>query len=97
YSLGVKYMKDGKTRIAVNLFRRLIKEDPLFIPAYIRLGATLREMDDEREAAEVWNRGFEITGSPIFLTVLEEHYLDQEQPLAAIEALRHCVAAAKKD
>ncbi len=97
YSLGVKYMKDSRSRIAVNLFRRIIKEDPLFIPAYIRLGATLREMDDEREAVEVWNRGFEITGSPIFLTVLEEHHLDREQPLGAIEALRHCVAIAKKD
>ena len=41
--------------------------------------------------------GFEVTGSPIFLTVLEEHYLQREQPLAAIEALKRCVAQARKD
>ena len=97
YSLALKYQADGKTRVAVNLHRRLVKEDPLFIPAYIRLGAVLREIGDEHEAVEVWNRGFELSGSPIFLTVLEEHFLDREEPLGAIEALRHCVAVAKKD
>jgi len=97
YSLGTRYQKEGKSKVAINLYRRLIKSDPLFIPAYIRLGAVLRDQGEEREAAEVWNRGFELTGSPVFLTVLEEHYLDKEQPLAAIEALKHCIAVAKKD
>jgi len=97
YSLGLKYQSEGKTKVAVSLYRRLIKEDPSFIPAYIRLGTTLRETGDAREAVEVWNRGFELTSSPIFLTALEEHFLDEGEPLAAIEALRHCVATAKKD
>ena len=97
YSLALKYQAEGKSKIAVNLHRRLVKEDPLFIPAYIRLGAVLREIGDEKEAVEVWNRGFQLTGSPIFLTVLEDHFLDREEPLQAIESLRHCVAIAKKD
>jgi len=97
YSLAFKYENDGKSKVAVSLYRRIVKEYLLFIPAYIRLGAILREMGDEREAVEVWNRGFELTGSPIFLTVLEEHFLDSGEPLAAIEALRHCVAIASKD
>jgi lipopolysaccharide biosynthesis regulator YciM len=97
YSLGIKNQNEGKSKVAINLYRRLIKESPLFIPAYIRLGAALRDAGDDREAVDVWNRGFEITGSPIFLTVLEEHFLDKDQPMEAIEALKHCVAIAKKD
>lgn len=44
-----------------------------------------------------WCEAFETTGSPIFLTLLEEHYLRREQPLAAIEALKRCVSRARKE
>jgi lipopolysaccharide biosynthesis regulator YciM len=63
----------------------------------VRLGEALRAQSLLAEAVESWFHGFESTGSPIFLTVLEEHFLDQEQPLAAIEALKRCVARARKD
>ena len=97
YQLAMKHLEDDKTKVALNLFQKILKEDPAFIPAYIRLGEILREMGDDPEAAAVWNRGFDQTGSPIFLTILEEHYLDREQPIEAIEALKACVARAKND
>ena len=46
--------------------------------------------------SKAWFAGFEATGSPIFLTVLEEHYLQREQPLAAIEALKRCIASSRQ-
>lgn len=97
YQLGMKHLSEDKGKLALNLFQRILKEDPKFIPAYIRVGEILREMGDDQEASGVWNRGYDQTGSPIFLTVLEEHYLDREQPIEAIESLKSCVARAKND
>ena len=97
YQLGMKHLEDEKTKVALHQFQKILKEDPRFIPAYIRVGEILREMGDDQEAAAIWNRGFDQTGSPIFLTILEEHYLDREQPIEAIEALKACVARAKHD
>lgn len=97
YQLAMKHLDDDKPKVALGLFQKLIKDEPGFIPAYIRVGEILREMGDDQEAATVWNHGFDETGSPIFLTVLEEHYLDREQPIEAIESLKACVARAKND
>ncbi len=75
----------------------MLKENDAFIPAHVKLGEALRDEGQEAEAVQAWNNGFEVTGSPIFLAVLEEHYLQREQPLAAIEALKRCIAEARKD
>lgn len=97
YEMAVERLAEGKTRDAAAAFRRLLKDDPQFIPAWVRLGETLRQEGLDTEAVEAWYNGFEATGSPIFLTVLEEHYLQREQPLAAIEALKRAVSRARKD
>jgi lipopolysaccharide biosynthesis regulator YciM len=97
YEMAVDRLNEGKARDAVSAFRRLLKDDPQFIPAYVRLGEALRQDGQDREAIEAWTGGFEATGSPIFLTVLEEHYLQLEQPLAAIEALKRSISRARKD
>jgi len=103
YGLGIRFeiageqLAAGKPKDAAAALRKLIKDEPQFIPAHVRLGEALRAQGLLSEAVESWFHGFESTGSPIFLTVLEEHYLDQEQPLAAIEALKRCVARARKD
>jgi lipopolysaccharide biosynthesis regulator YciM len=101
--LGIRYeiasdlLAAGKAKEAVGILRKLLKDEPQFIPAHVKLGEALRAQGLAGEAVESWYQGFETTGSPIFLTVLEEHYLAQEQPLAAIEALKRCVTVARKD
>jgi lipopolysaccharide biosynthesis regulator YciM len=97
YEMGAEDLAQGRTKEAVAAFRRVLKEDPKFVPAHIRLGEALRAQGLEGEAVDAWFGGFEATGSPVFLMVLEEHYLQQEQPLAAIEALKRCVVRARKD
>jgi lipopolysaccharide biosynthesis regulator YciM len=90
-------LRAGKPKEAAAMLRRLLKEDPRFIPAHVRLGVAMIDEGQETEAIEAWYRGFESTGSPILLTTLEEHHLQREQPLAAIEALKHCVSMTDKD
>lgn len=103
FGVGIRYeiasarLEAGKVKEAVAGLRRLLKENAGMIPAHVRLGEALCQAGHEGDAIQVWFNGFESTGSPIFLTVLEEHYLQKEQPLAAIEALKQCIARTRKD
>jgi lipopolysaccharide biosynthesis regulator YciM len=103
WGLGIRYeiarslLAGGRTREATSGFRRLLKENESFIPAHVGLGEALRAGGEDRDAVESWHDGFERTGSPIFLTLLENHYLQREEPLGAIEALKRCVARARRD
>lgn len=103
FGLGIRYemaaseLVAGKPKETVAILRRLLKEDESFIPAHVAMGTALLQQGQEAEALQVWHHGFELTGSPIFLTVLEEHYLQKEQPLAAIEALKRCISKARKE
>ena len=97
YERAKTQLAEGGLKEATAGFRRVLKDDPHFIPAHVRLGEALHELGREPEAVETWRRGFETTGSPILLTTLEEHFLQQEQPLSAIEELKSCIAASRKD
>jgi tetratricopeptide (TPR) repeat protein len=46
---------------------------------------------------EAWEEGYQATGHPIFLTTIEDHFLKEEQPRKAIEALKGAVWRSKKD
>lgn len=97
YEIAAEQLARGRPKEAAAGLRRILKDDPQFIPAHVKLGEALVRQAQEAAAVEAWYRGFELTGSPIFLTVLEEHYLEREQPMAAIEALKLCVERARKD
>lgn len=97
YEMAVERLDKDRLRDATASLRRLIKDEPQFIPGHVKLGEALRREGKDVEAVETWYRGFELTSSPIFLTVLEEHYLEREQPMAAIEALKRCIGGARKD
>jgi lipopolysaccharide biosynthesis regulator YciM len=93
YEMAVARLEQDRLRDAVAALRKLCKDEPKFIPAHVKLGEALRREGKDLEAVETWYRGFELTNSPIFLTVLEEHFLEREQPMAAIEALKRCIGA----
>ena len=97
YEIGVDALGRGETKEALASFRKILKEDTGFLPAHIDLGRALVAAGQESEAVQAWYNGFELTGSPIFLTTLEDHFIGNEQPLGAIEALKHCIGRARKD
>jgi len=97
YEMAVARLEQGKAKEAVGLLRRILKDDGPFIPAHAKLGQALLELGQEGDAIQAWQHGFETTGSTVFLTLLEEHYLKRERPLAAIEALKLCIARVRKD
>ena len=103
YHLGIRYMlaqsllQGGKARDAVGTLRRLVGMEPGFVPAPLALGRALLALRQPEEAVEVWEKAYEATGHPIFLSTIEDHYLGQEQPRRAIEALKAAIWKSKKD
>ncbi|HEU4401962.1 MAG TPA: tetratricopeptide repeat protein [Candidatus Polarisedimenticolia bacterium] len=103
YHLGIRYRlaqglsDQGKERDAIGILRRLVRMEPSFVPAHLRLGKALAAIEQPEEAVEVWEEGYRATGHPIFLTTIEDHYLKDEQPRKAIEAMKAALWKSKKD
>ncbi len=103
YHLGIRYMlasrliDQGREREAIGVLRRLIRMEPTFVPAQLRLGKALAALGQPEEAVDVWGEGYRATAHPIFLSTIEDHHLREEQPRRAIEALRAAVGTSQKD
>jgi lipopolysaccharide biosynthesis regulator YciM len=103
FSLGILYqialdkVREGRGREGANMLRKLVRSDPQFVPAHVRLGEALIAMGQPTAGVEAWARGFEATGSPAFLTFMENHFLQASEPDQAIEALQTAVARSTSD
>ncbi len=97
YQIGVQHFKNGEEKEAISQFKKIIKSNSHFIPAYIMLGETYKAQDQESAAIDIWNKGFEVTNSPIFLRALEDHFIEKEQPFDAIETFKGCISKSAKD
>ncbi|MGH9869121.1 MAG: tetratricopeptide repeat protein [Candidatus Polarisedimenticolia bacterium] len=103
YSTGIRYQmalaaaQEGKDKDALNALRRITRTEPSFVPAHVKLGEILRRQGQPDAAVQVWGAGFDQTGSAVFLSVLEEHFLADEDPEGAIDALQQAVTRSKRD
>jgi lipopolysaccharide biosynthesis regulator YciM len=97
YMLARRHLDEGRPRDAIGILRRLVRVDPSFVPAHLRLGKALLSIGQPESAVEAWDEGYQATGHPILLTTIEDHYLKEEQPRRAIETLKAAVWKSKKD
>ena len=74
----------------------LLAREPRFIPARIMLGEAELLEDREEVAVAAWRDGYEETGSPVFLQRIEDYFIEQEEPMRAIETLRALIAAGRQ-
>ena len=97
YEHAVHLARHGRQREAASQLRRLLKEYPLFVPAWKELGELRLELEDAEAAVATWTEGYGATQAPVLLTSLEDHFLAREQPDRAIETFRQAVADASSD
>lgn len=97
YQRGVALLEAERTEDAADIFEDLLRAEPGFIPARIMIGEARLLQDDEAGALREWRAGFLETGSPVFLQRLEDYFLEQEEPMRAIETLRAVIAGTKQD
>ncbi len=97
YQQGVEHLEADEVEEARAVFDQILEQEPNFVPAFIMRGeAALMSGDDDQALAD-WLRGFEATGSPVFLQRIEDHFIERENPLLAIETLHGLIADSRSD
>lgn len=97
YQRAVTALSDGRIDEAGRLLEEILADEPRFVPALILEGEVELEREGPDAAVEKWRRGFEITGSPVFLLRIEDHFIEREQPLEAISTLHALRAVGETD
>src|SRR5690606_23556481 len=95
YEAGGAALEGQQFDTARRIFEDLLEAEPQFIPARILLGECRQLAGDGAAAVEVWRDGFRATGSPTFLQRIEDHFIEQGDPVGAIESLRGLIAAGR--
>jgi tetratricopeptide (TPR) repeat protein len=62
YGIAMEYRSLGRIDDAIAAFRRLLAQDPRYVPAYHQLGLTLRDASRHDEARDTFRRGIELAG-----------------------------------
>jgi predicted Zn-dependent protease len=97
YQDAVSLLESRRVEEARETLRRLLDEEPRFVPAAIMLGEAAAVAGDDATALVEWRAGYESTGSPVFLQRIEDHFIENEKPLEAIETLHELIAEAGND
>ncbi|MEZ5332225.1 MAG: tetratricopeptide repeat protein [Thermoanaerobaculia bacterium] len=96
YQQGVALLEGGRPGEARRVFQGLLAATPGFLPAALALGETALVEGDDREALSQWRSGYQETGRPVFLQRIEDHFIEHEDPLSAIETLHQISAEAPR-
>jgi tetratricopeptide (TPR) repeat protein len=97
YQRGLLLLEQDRTGEAAELFRRLLQHEPRFIPARIMLGEAEALAGSADAAVAAWRTGYLDTGSPVFLHRIEDYFIEEQEPVAAIETLRGLISSAAND
>lgn len=87
YQQAVARLEQDRSDEADELLDEILEAEPRFVPALILKGEVERVRDRPDAAVAVWRRGFEETGSPVFLMRIEDHFIENQEPLEAISTL----------
>lgn len=82
----------GQLRSAMGLVKKILKDDPTFLPALLLAAELHGDAEEWVEARDTLVRGFQSTGEPALLDALAAHDLRRERPEDAISTLRGLVA-----
>lgn len=96
YQGGVELMEADRYEEAKGVFREILGAEAGFVPAAIMLGEADLGAGNEQQAVAEWRQGYERTGNPVFLQRIEDHYIERNDPPAAIDNLRSLIKQAEK-
>jgi lipopolysaccharide biosynthesis regulator YciM len=97
YQLTLVKLQQGKKKEAVSSFKKILKKNPGFVPAYIDLSKTYYEENEIKEAEKTIIDGFRATGNPLILRLVEEYLLSRENPTAAISLYQKALKEKPQD
>lgn len=81
----------------VKELKDIISEDKRFVPAYILLAEIYKQTDKLNEAGRVYGRGYSKTGHIIFLSKMEDLYIDRGDPGVILKIYRRILDISPKN
>ena len=97
YQEGVTLLDKEKFEDSRQVFLKLIDDHPDSVPARMMLAEVALRSGDAKEALRLWRETYAQTRSAAVLQRIEDHFIEREQPLEAIETLRAIIASADDD
>ena len=91
YELGRRLLKQSLMDRAKRYFRGVIKLNKNFIPAYIGLGDVFIAEGKIRDAGELWEKAYDMTGSIMLLHQLEDLYLSMGAPARILQVYQQAI------
>jgi len=85
YEVARQALEAGEVDKAKSEFKDLIKENPNFVPARVSLGDAYLKMNRVDDAVKVWKEGYLALGKSVFLSRLEDCYLEAEDPSTLLD------------
>ncbi|MBN2645736.1 MAG: tetratricopeptide repeat protein [Desulfuromonadaceae bacterium] len=80
YEIAKQNLDNGECDQAASALKQIIKEAPDFVAARVTLGDAYTQAGDEDDAAKVWQDGYKRLGRSVFLSRLEDLYIQKEDP-----------------
>lgn len=84
YEVARQALEDEEIDKAKSEFKDLIKEDSKFVPARVSLGDAYLAQERTDDAIKVWKEGYLALGKSVFLSRLEDYFLNAEDPSALL-------------
>jgi len=88
YEVAQLALAAGAADQAKSEFKEIVKEAPEFTPARVSLGDANRALRQPDEAVRVWREGYQALGKSIFLSRLEDLYMEAEDPATLLSFYR---------
>ena len=97
YEVGRRNLEDGNIDSAKGTFKELIKESPGFVPSHVSLGDAYRLQNNPDEAIKIWREAYTVLGKSIFLSRLEDLFLEAEDPSGLFDLYKSFIAERDDD
>ena len=92
YQLGMDKVESDQFKEAAQIFQQIIKDDILFVPAYLSLGRCMILQDQDNQGIEIWLEGFRTTGEGTLLQEIEDYFIQSGKPDEGLSVLRRVAA-----
>ena len=97
YEVARMALEGGDIDKAKSELKEIIKEDSDFVPARVSLGDTYLQQDRVDDAVKVWQEGYMALGKSVFLSRLEDLYLNAEDPSTLLNIYKSFVDQREND
>jgi lipopolysaccharide biosynthesis regulator YciM len=97
YEVARLKLEDGQADKAVSELQEIVRENASFTPARVTLGDAYQILKRGEDAVRTWRDGYRDLGRSIFLTRLEDYYMEAEDPATLLTYYRTQLAEHQDD